>query len=347
VFNSRVQLPNIQESLIRDRLVIGCSDHKVRKCLLRDCELTLEKAIRICKAAELTKKKISVMAKEDKKVCVQLVKKVDASYTKLKSDKNKMHHRKGKQKETYKHTKGKSCGKCCKFCGKYNNFARQCKSKANLHAVRESSTDSSENELKIDAIQQNSGTEKEWTIDIETNGPMIKYKVDTAWGTIGVDMSTLEGKEYLAIIDAYSNYPEVVKLKHTISEEVYRKLKPIFCRYGIPSTVRTDNGPQSIGKDFVKFKEELGFKHITSSPKYPQSNGLAECGVKTVKHLLKKAMYSGEDPQIALLNYRATALEGGKSPAELLFGRQLSTKLLQLELKHFHNNRKLHKKYRG
>uniref|UniRef100_H3A6G5 Integrase catalytic domain-containing protein n=1 Tax=Latimeria chalumnae TaxID=7897 RepID=H3A6G5_LATCH len=151
--------------------------------------------------------------------------------------------------------------------------------------------------------------------------------VTTAWGTIGVDMSTLEGKEYLAIIDAYSNYPEVVKLKHTISEEVYRKLKPIFCRYGIPSTVRTDNGPQSIGKDFVKFKEELGFKHITSSPKYPQSNGLAECGVKTVKHLLKKAMYSGEDPQIALLNYRATALEGGKSPAELLFGRQLSTKL--------------------
>uniref|UniRef100_H2ZRT5 Tick transposon n=1 Tax=Latimeria chalumnae TaxID=7897 RepID=H2ZRT5_LATCH len=132
VFNSRVQLPNesieefvtnlklksrschfgqIQESLIRDRLVIGCSDHKVRERLLRDCELTLEKAIRICQAAELTKKQISVMAKEDKKESMYLVKKVDASYGKLKS--------------------GKSCGKCgnvqyrncpafrkkCKFCG--------------------------------------------------------------------------------------------------------------------------------------------------------------------------------------------------------------------------------------
>ncbi|XP_064410442.1 uncharacterized protein K02A2.6-like [Latimeria chalumnae] len=113
--------------------------------------------------------------------------------------------------------------------------------------------------------------------------------VTTAWDTIGVDMFTLEGKEYLAIIDAYSNYPEVVKLKYSTSEEVCRKLKPIFCRYGIPTTVRTDNGPQFIGKDFVKFKEELGFKHITSSPMYSQSNRLAECGVKTVKRLLKKS----------------------------------------------------------
>uniref|UniRef100_H3A369 CCHC-type domain-containing protein n=1 Tax=Latimeria chalumnae TaxID=7897 RepID=H3A369_LATCH len=145
VFNSRVQLPNesieefvtdlklqsrscnfgqIQESLIRDRLVIGCSDHKVPDCLLRDCELTLEKAIRICQAVELRKKQII--------------------------NKNKMHHRKVEQKETHKHTKGKSCGKCgnvheyrncpafgkkCKFCGKYNHFARQCKSKSNLHAI--------------------------------------------------------------------------------------------------------------------------------------------------------------------------------------------------------------------
>uniref|UniRef100_H2ZZC5 Uncharacterized protein n=1 Tax=Latimeria chalumnae TaxID=7897 RepID=H2ZZC5_LATCH len=77
VLNSRVQLPNeiieefvtdlklksrscnfgqIQESPIRDRLVIGCSDYKVWECLLRDCELTLEKATRMCQAAELMKK---------------------------------------------------------------------------------------------------------------------------------------------------------------------------------------------------------------------------------------------------------------------------------------------------
>uniref|UniRef100_H2ZS40 Uncharacterized protein n=1 Tax=Latimeria chalumnae TaxID=7897 RepID=H2ZS40_LATCH len=120
VFNSRVQLSNesieefvtdlklksrscyfgqIQESLIRHRLVIGCSDYKVWEHLLRDCELTLEKAIRICQAAELTKKQISVMAKEDKKGSVHLVKKADASYGKLKLDKNKMHHRKVEQKE--------------------------------------------------------------------------------------------------------------------------------------------------------------------------------------------------------------------------------------------------------
>ena len=42
----------------------------------------------------------------------------------------------------------------------------------------------------------------------------------------------------------------------------------------------------------------------TSSPHYPQSNGRAENAVKTCKSLLKKAKASGEDPLLALLDWR-------------------------------------------
>lgn len=50
-----------------------------------------------------------------------------------------------------------------------------------------------------------------------------------------------------------------------------------------------------------------------------------------MKHLLKKAAEAREDPHIAILNYRSTPLEGGKSPAELLMGRKLRTKLPSAE----------------
>ena len=62
---------------------------------------------------------------------------------------------------------------------------------------------------------------------------------------------------------------------------------------------------------------------MTSSPRYPQSNGTAERAVKTVKSMFKK----NEDPYMALLILRSTPLENGFSPAELLMSRKVRTTL--------------------
>ena len=78
-----------------------------------------------------------------------------------------------------------------------------------------------------------------------------------------------------------------------------------------------DNGPQFDSEEFEKFSANYNFEHSTSSPRYPQSNGFVERGVKTVKNLLKKS----QDPYLTLLNYRATPLSWcGRSPTELLMG---------------------------
>ena len=63
----------------------------------------------------------------------------------------------------------------------------------------------------------------------------------------------------------------------------------------------SDGGPQFSSAEFQRFAEEWGFDRNMSSPYYPQSNDLAENGVKVVKRLLTKAAEKGEDPYLAML----------------------------------------------
>ncbi|XP_033725166.1 uncharacterized protein LOC117315132 [Pecten maximus] len=95
----------------------------------------------------------------------------------------------------------------------------------------------------------------------------------------------------------------------------------MFARHGIPETVISDNGPQYASSTFQEFTRDYGFTHSTSSPYYPQGNGEAETAVQTVKRLLS----GSQDPYLALLAYRTTALRNGYSPSELLMGRKLRT----------------------
>jgi transposase InsO family protein len=73
------------------------------------------------------------------------------------------------------------------------------------------------------------------------------------------------------------------------SKEVIEKLKIWFAVHGRPQQVYSDNGPQYSSIEFKKFAQELNFEHVTQSPKYPYSNGLAERAVKIVKEILKNA----------------------------------------------------------
>ena len=124
-------------------------------------------------------------------------------------------------------------------------------------------------------------------------------------------------------MDYYSSYVEIAKLDTVACSDVINHLKSIFARHVIPETVVSANSPQYAAQKLTKFAEDQRFKHITSSPRYPQSNGKAERAVRTVKNLLKKSA----DPYNALLSYRATLLECGYSPSQLLMGRQLRTKI--------------------
>jgi len=150
------------------------------------------------------------------------------------------------------------------------------------------------------------------------------------WERIAADLFELNGSTYLLVVDYYSRFIEIQKLNSTTSGSVITHLKAIFARFGIPAEMISDNGPQFASEEIHEFAHAYGFRHITTSPYYPQANGLAERAVRTVKRLLQHSA----DPYKALLNYRATPLPWcSLSPAELLMGRRIRTDLPQITQK--------------
>ena len=144
------------------------------------------------------------------------------------------------------------------------------------------------------------------------------------WQTVGTNLFHLEGNTYILVVDYFSRYVEVALLMSSqSSQDAIKAVKSIFARHGVPEVVRSDNGLQYSSAEFQKFAKDWAFHSITSSPKYAQSNGEAERAEQTIKSLLKRE----EDPTKALLSYRSTKQLNGYSPAELLFGRNIGTRI--------------------
>lgn len=152
---------------------------------------------------------------------------------------------------------------------------------------------------------------------------MMREVPKGSWIRVGTDLFQYAGKTYLIVYDAYSNYPEVQLLTEYTSEAVITCLKEIFARNGIPQELLSDGGPQYGSQAIAKFALEYDFRHVLSSPYFPQSNGLSEKGVQVMKRLVRKCIDTDQDLNLALLSYKCTPLLGGKAPCELLMGRML------------------------
>ena len=140
----------------------------------------------------------------------------------------------------------------------------------------------------------------------------------------------INNQQYLVLVDYCSEFIEINLLQNgTTSKQIVTHCESQFSRDGIPDKLITDNGPQFSSSMFKQFSQDYGFRHQTASPYYPQSNGMAEKAVKTVKNLIKKAILDKRDPYLALLEYQNTPISDTLgSPAQRLMGRRTKTLLL-------------------
>ena len=143
------------------------------------------------------------------------------------------------------------------------------------------------------------------------------------WVKVACDIGELNGKKYLVVVDYYSRWLEFAQLENMTGSTIVRHLKSMCARYGIFETLVADNYFDNA--DMNNFAAQYGFTLITSSPKFPSSNGMAEKYIGIFKGLAKKS----SDLYLALLAYRATPLIDGLTPAEKLMGRKIRSNVPQ------------------
>ena len=96
------------------------------------------------------------------------------------------------------------------------------------------------------------------------------------WSKVATDIFHYESQPYLLVVDYTSRFPIVRRLKLMSAQNIAEQFQSIFSEYGWPGTLVSDNGPYYSAETFTNLMKEYAVNHITSSPHYPQSNGLAE-----------------------------------------------------------------------
>ena len=122
----------------------------------------------------------------------------------------------------------------------------------------------------------------------------------------------------------------------TTSEKVIECLEKIFTTHGLPQSLRSDNGPQFRSEVFKRYLVDNGIEHRKTTPLWPQPNGEVERQNKSLLKRMKIAQPEGKEwkkeVRKSLVAYRSTPhTTTSVSPAELLFGRKMRTKLPELK----------------
>jgi hypothetical protein len=147
------------------------------------------------------------------------------------------------------------------------------------------------------------------------------------WGRVHMDHAHVPKVGLLLIlVDAMSAWPEAIRVPDKSAATVRKVLQDVFARNGVPRTLVSDNAAEFHEDGLVSWLSRIGCRAVKTPPYHPQSNGLAERMVQTIK-----AASAGWDQQESydaflarlLLNYRCVPHAGRQfSPAQLM-GRQL------------------------
>lgn len=148
------------------------------------------------------------------------------------------------------------------------------------------------------------------------------------WSRLHIDFAgPFNGNIFFIVVDSHSKWLEVILVKTTSSKCAIKVLRTLFATHGLPDIIVSDNGTAFTSAEFKEFCDSNVIRHVCVAPYHPASNGQAERMVRITKDFLKKidAKMNIEIAVSRLLfaQHITPSTTTGRSPAELLFNRQL------------------------
>ena len=133
----------------------------------------------------------------------------------------------------------------------------------------------------------------------------------------------------LTVVDRFSRWPEAVPIKDTTSAGCAQAL--VFhwiARFGIPSDMSSDRGPQFTSQLWTAIAQLLGTRLHHTTAYHPQSNGLVERFHRHLKSALRARLvgpnWTQELPWVLLGIRTAPKEDFGCSAAEMVYGAPLT-----------------------
>ena len=141
---------------------------------------------------------------------------------------------------------------------------------------------------------------------------------------------TQQGNRYiLSVMDYFSKWVETIPLPNIEAATVARAFVDQWvCRYGVPTTVHTDQGRQFEAALFKDICNLLDIHKTRTAPFNPRSDGMVERFHRTLEAMLAKTIKKQEDWDLHLQSvtfaYRSTKHDSIRAtPAKVMFGRDL------------------------
>ena len=205
---------NLEESLMRDRLVIGVRCDTSRRKLLQEQNLTLKKAIDIARAMEISKGQMSKIKVEAEAPIHKLkISRPDRSHVQNEENKRQFQHKQTCyfccRSHPFKKELCPAFGKKCSTCGGKNHFQKSKYCRQKIQIIEENS------ESEEDAWLNNiSGKRSRAYAKLEINNIEISFQLDT-----GADVNT--------ICQKYVKKEQVTKTKTNLKMWNDTKQKPL------------------------------------------------------------------------------------------------------------------------
>ena len=150
-----------------------------------------------------------------------------------------------------------------------------------------------------------------------------------SWDIMGPLPVTSQGNKYVLVItDLFTKWTEAFPLKVTDSETLAKILvNEVICRYGVPSSLHSDQGANLTSKIISSLCDTLGITQTKTTAYHPQGNAQVEQFNRTLEAMLAKVVDDNQQdwdkhlPQ-AMFAYRTAIHETtGYIPFHVNFGR--------------------------
>ena len=150
-----------------------------------------------------------------------------------------------------------------------------------------------------------------------------------SWDIMGPLPTSSQGNKYILVItDLFTKWVEAFPLKDTTATTLATiMLNEVVCRYGVPTSLHSDQGANLCSSVVYSLCELLGIATTRTSAYHPQCNGQVERFNRTLQSILAKTVDANQDtwdsqlPK-ALFAYRTAVHDTtGFTPFHLTFAR--------------------------